>query len=127
MSGLTWSGSAQAITSLTLKFSAPLDPSFVTDTADYHLVKLAGGQAISIASITYDPTTFLGDHRAAGAAPLRPVRSDPGRRHRVRRALRDIAGNILDGAGNGRRRIELCGHVRPGHPAEVCGQQSAIP
>ena len=39
VSGLTWSGSAQAITSLTLQFSAPMDPSFVTDADDYHLIK----------------------------------------------------------------------------------------
>ena len=85
VSGLTWSGTSRAITSLTLSFSAPLDPSYATDPADYRLFKVTGGQSIPIASITYDAANFSVTIVPQSPTPLRPVRRDPGRRHRVRR------------------------------------------
>lgn len=100
VSNLGWSGSAQAITSLTLQFTAPLDPAYATDAADYHLVRLVGGQTIPIASISYDPTDF-----AVTIVPGAPLPS--GRYYQVQvvgtgsDAIRDLAGNLLDGAGDG--------------------------
>jgi uncharacterized repeat protein (TIGR01451 family) len=100
VSSLNWSGTAQAITGLTLQFTAPMDPAVVTDAADYHLVKLADGQAIPISSISYNPTSF-----AVTVVPQSPLPS--GQYYQIElvgtgaSALRDIADNVLDGAGNG--------------------------
>jgi uncharacterized repeat protein (TIGR01451 family) len=100
VSGLSWSGSSREINSLTLTFTAPLDPSYATDADDYHLVTLAGGQPIPIASITYDPTRFT-----VTIVPQAPIRS--GQYSQIRlvgagpSAIRDLAGNLLDGVDNG--------------------------
>ncbi len=98
--GLTWSGSSRAITSLTLSFSAPLDPSYATDPADYRLFKVTGGQSLPIASITYDAANF-----SVTIVPQSPIPSDQYAEIQVigtgPDAIRDIAGNILDGADNG--------------------------
>jgi uncharacterized repeat protein (TIGR01451 family) len=100
VSSLTWAGSPAAITSLTLHFTAPLDPTYATDAADYHLVKLVGGVSIPIASIRYDSAQF-----AVTIVPQAPI---PSRQYSQIQlvglgpaAIRDIAGNILDGDGNG--------------------------
>jgi uncharacterized repeat protein (TIGR01451 family) len=100
VSGLTWSGSAQAITGLTLQFTAPMDPAFVTDADDYHLIRLSGGQPIAISTIQYNPTNFT-----VTIVPQSPLASD--QYYQVElvgtgaSALRDVADNALDGAGNG--------------------------
>ncbi len=100
VSGLTWSGSSRAITSLTLTFSAPLDPSYATDAADYRLVKSIGGQSVPIASISYDPTRF-----AVTIVPQAPIPSRQYTQIQVigsgASAIRDLADNLLDGVGNG--------------------------
>jgi hypothetical protein len=97
---LTWSGSSRAITSLTLSFSAPLDPSYATDPADYRLFKVAGGQSIPIGSIGYDAANF-----SVTIVPQSPLPSGQYAEIQVigtgSDAIRDIAGNILDGADNG--------------------------
>ena len=98
--GLTWSGSSRSITSLTLTFSAPLDPSYATDPADYRLFKISRGQSIPIASISYDAANFSvtivpqSPIPSGQYAEIQVIGTGPG-------ALRDIAGNILDGADNG--------------------------
>jgi uncharacterized repeat protein (TIGR01451 family) len=100
VSSLTWTGSPGAITSLTLHFTAPLDQTYANDAADYRLVKSVGGGAIPIASIGYDPAYF-----AVTIVPQAPIPS--GQFSRIQlvgsgpSALRDIAGNLLDGVGNG--------------------------
>jgi uncharacterized repeat protein (TIGR01451 family) len=100
VSGLAWSGSSRDITSLTLTFTAPLDPAYATDDADYHLVTLAGGQQIPIASISYDPTRFAVTIVPQAAIPsgqysqIQVVGVGPS-------AIRDLAGNLLDGVDNG--------------------------
>ncbi len=100
VSSLTWTGSSGAITTLTLRFTAPLDPTYATDAADYHLVKVVGGGPIPIASISYDAGQF-----AVTIVPAAPI---PSRQYSQIQlvgtgpsALRDIAGNLLDGVGNG--------------------------
>jgi uncharacterized repeat protein (TIGR01451 family) len=100
VSGLVWSGSSREITNLTLTFTAPLDPAYATDTADYRLVSLAGGQLIPIAAISYDPTRF-----AVTIVPQAPIPSGQYTQVQVigsgASAVRDLAGNLLDGVDNG--------------------------
>lgn len=100
VSSLTWTGTSRAITSLTLRFTDPLDPAVATNAADYHLTMQAGGRPLPIASISYDPTQF-----AVTVVPRTPI---PSRRYATIRvsgagsaAIRDLAGNRLDGVGNG--------------------------
>ncbi len=100
VTGLALSGSSRAITGLTLSFSAPLDPVYATNAADYHLIKLANGKALPIASITYDPATF-----SVTIVPQAPL---PGSQYVQIQvdgtgpvAIRDLAGNLLDGDSNG--------------------------
>jgi uncharacterized repeat protein (TIGR01451 family) len=100
VSQLTWAGNAQAISSLTVRFNGPLDPAHATDGNDYHLVNLSNGQALPIASITYDPTHF-----AVTIVPQAPIPS--GQYTQIQLvgsgtdAIRDLAGNSLDGVGDG--------------------------
>ncbi len=100
VTGLTWSGSSRDITSLMLTFTAPLDPIYATDPADYRLSMQAGGQPIPIASISYDPTTF-----AVTLVPQAPIPSGQYAEIQVvgvgPSAIRDLAGNGLDGVDNG--------------------------
>ena len=97
VAGLTWTGNRRLITSVILQFSEPLDPAHATDPADYHLVLQAGGQAIPISAISYDPSSFTvtlipqspihsGQYvrvEVAGAGRMRsrtwPATSSPGR------------------------------------------------
>jgi uncharacterized repeat protein (TIGR01451 family) len=100
VASLTWTGSSRDITSLTLAFTAPLAPAYATDATDYHLVQLAGGQPISVASISYDPTRFT-----VTLVPQAPIPSGQYTQIQVvgagPSAIRDLAGNLLDGVGNG--------------------------
>jgi uncharacterized repeat protein (TIGR01451 family) len=99
VSSFTWAGSPAAITSLTLYFTAPLDPTYATDADDYHLVKLVGG-SIPIASIHYDAAQF-----AVTIVPQAPIPSGQYAKLQLvglgPAAVRDIAGNVLDGVGDG--------------------------
>lgn len=100
VSNLSWTGTPQAITSLALQFTAPLDPAYATDASDYDLVSMAGGRPIPIATISYDPTHFT-----VTIVPQAPIPSGQYSQIQVvgtgTEAIRDIAGNLLDGAGNG--------------------------
>ena len=121
VTGLTWTGSSRSISTVTLTFSAPLDPTYATNPANYQLVNLAGGGSVAIASIGYNPFDVRGHVGAVVPAALGPVRPDPGPWHR-----RD------GGPGPGREpperqriggtRLELRGLIRSGHPAAIRGQ-----
>jgi hypothetical protein len=99
VSVLSWNGTSHAITSIALAFDAPLNSALATDGANYRLIS-AKGQIIGLRAISYSsatdsvtiiPTAPLGMNQyfqivVLGTGPT---------------AIRDIAGNILDGAGNG--------------------------
>jgi uncharacterized repeat protein (TIGR01451 family) len=100
VSGLTWSGRSRWVTSLTLSFTAPLDPASASNPANYRLINLAAGRPVAIGSITYNPATD-----SVTIVPASPLRS--GQYDQIQvigagpTAVRDLAGNLLDGAGSG--------------------------
>ncbi|MHB1556938.1 MAG: Calx-beta domain-containing protein [Isosphaeraceae bacterium] len=100
VTGLSWSGWAGAISSLTLGFSAPLDPAYATSAADYRLIDAATGRGLAIASITYNPANF-----SVTVVPQAPIPSGHYDEIQVVGAgpggIRDLAGNLLDGTGTG--------------------------
>ena len=100
VTGLTWTGSSQAISNLTLSFTAPLDPNEATNPANYHLVNLSSGGNVPIASIQYNSASF-----SVTIVPASPLPSGQYEQIRVvgtgPTAIRDIAGNILSGNGSG--------------------------
>lgn len=100
VTGLSWSGWAGAITSLTLGFSAPLDPAYATNAAAYRLIDPATGWNLAIASITYNPADF-----SVTVVPQAAIRSGNFDEIQVvgagPAAIRDLAGNLLDGTGTG--------------------------
>jgi uncharacterized repeat protein (TIGR01451 family) len=100
VTGLSWTGSSRAISNVTLTFSAPLDPTFATDPANYQLVNLSGGGSVGIASVSYNPATF-----AVTVVPTAPLPSGQYDQIQVvgtgATAVRDLAGNILSGNGSG--------------------------
>ena len=100
ISGLSWTGTPKLIRSLALHFTAPLNPNNADNAADYLLTTTTGNQPISIASITYNPSTFT-----VTIVPASPIPS--GHYDRIQvigtgpSAIKDLAGNSLDGNGNG--------------------------
>jgi hypothetical protein len=100
VTGLSWSGWSGAISSLTLGFSAPLDPSYATNPAGYRLVDPSTGRALAIASISYDPSSF-----SVTVVPQAAIASGHYDEIQVlgtgAGAIRDLAGNLLDGTGTG--------------------------
>ena len=100
LSNLSWSGSSQAITAISLQFSAPLNPAVATDAADYQLNSQVGGHSIAIGSISYNPTSYT-----VTIVPASPIASGQFTRIAVigtgPDGIQDIAGNSLDGASNG--------------------------
>ncbi|MGP0063199.1 MAG: Calx-beta domain-containing protein, partial [Isosphaeraceae bacterium] len=100
VTGLTWAGSSQAISNVTLTFSAPLDPTFATNPANYQLEDLARGVSVGIASISYNPSTF-----AVTVVPSSPLPSGEYDQIQVdgtgATAIRDLAGNLLSGNSSG--------------------------
>jgi uncharacterized repeat protein (TIGR01451 family) len=97
---LTWAGSIKSISSLTLLFTAPMDPTYASSPSSYHLVNLASGAAIGIASVSYSDAT-----RSVTVVPATPLPSGQFDQSQIigtgPAAVRDIAGNLLDGAGTG--------------------------
>lgn len=91
---LTWNGDAMAIWNLTVSFTAPLDPTFAADAANYVLTT-AGGHVIPV-SASYNMATRSVSLVPAVVLPsgqaylLRVVGTGP-------TAIRDIAGNVLAG------------------------------
>jgi uncharacterized repeat protein (TIGR01451 family) len=100
VTGLTWAGSSREISNVTLTFSAPLDPSYATNPANYQLEDLARGISVGIASISYNPSTF-----AVTVVPASPLLSGAYDQIQVMgtgaTAIRDLAGNLLSGNGSG--------------------------
>ncbi len=100
VSGLSWAGSSGAISSLTLNFSSPLDPNYASDPSNYQIVNLALGSAVPIASVSYNATTDT-----VTVVPAAPLPSGQYDRIEVvgsgAAAVRDLAGNLLDGSGFG--------------------------
>ncbi len=100
VTGLSWTGSALAIANLTLTFSEPLDPTDASNPASYQIVNLAGGGTVSIASVRYNASTD-----SVTVVPASPLPS--GRYDQIEvigtgaTAIRDRAGNLLDGNGSG--------------------------
>jgi hypothetical protein len=100
VSVLSMSGSGKSITSLSLTFDAPLNPAYAVSPANYELIGLTKGQVIGIGSVSYNPATFTVVVVPAVPLPanqyvqIQVVGTGP-------TAVRDIAGNILDGNGNG--------------------------
>jgi uncharacterized repeat protein (TIGR01451 family) len=97
---LSLSGSGKSIASVSLTFDAPLNPSYAANPANYQLVGLAKGQAIGIGSVNYNPATFT-----VAIVPAVPLAANQYVQVQVAgtgpTAIRDIAGNLLDGNGNG--------------------------
>ncbi len=100
VSQLNWSGSAHSITSINLTFDAPLNSALATDAANYELIGATKGQVISFGAPAYNPVTHT-----VTIVPSAPLASNQYFEIEVLgtgpTAIRDIAGNILDGAGNG--------------------------
>jgi uncharacterized repeat protein (TIGR01451 family) len=101
VSQLTWSGTSKAITSVNLTFTAPLASSFANDAADYRLNATTAGQpSIPIAMVSYNPATYT-----VTVVPSVPLASN--RFYQIvvvgsgTSAIRDLAGNMLDGAFSG--------------------------
>src|SRR5262249_12349442 len=98
VTGLTWAGSSRSIASLTLSFTGPLDPSSALNPANYRLVNLGRGGVIPIASVRYNSVT--------DSVTLVPSWALPSRQYDQIQVIgtgptgvRDLAGNLLDGAG----------------------------
>ena len=102
VSQFTWAGSASSITSLNVVFNAPLNPTYATMAANYELTNpAAGGASISFASISYNPSTYTVTLVPSSGA----ISSGTFYEFEVvgtgGSAVRDLAGNLLDGASNG--------------------------
>jgi hypothetical protein len=102
VSQLSWNGTSLAITSISLTFTAPLDQSLALNPADYRLIDLdAGNQVIQVNPPAYNSVTYT-----VTLVPSSPLAS--GRYYQIQilgtgpTAVRDIAGNLLDGSANGR-------------------------
>ena len=97
---LSMSGSSKAISGVSIKFDAPLNPADAVNPANYQLIDLAKGQTVAISSLTYNPATFT-----VAIVPAGPLAANQYYQLTVLgtgpTAVRDVAGNILDGNGNG--------------------------
>ena len=98
--GLTWTGTSRSITSVNLSFTAPLDPTYALNPADYQLDRPRGrATGHSAHSASYNPRRY-----SVTLVPSVPLPS--GQYYQIQSsagptAIRDIAGNLLDGAANG--------------------------
>lgn len=101
VSSLSWSGSSRSITSLSVAFNDAIDPRYAMNPAAYQLVAPSlGNMVIPLTPESYNTTTF--------SVTLAPSIALPsGQYYYIQivgsgsNAIRDIAGNLLDGAGNG--------------------------
>ncbi len=106
VSQLSWSGSSRSISSLTLSSSALLIASLAANPANYRLIDLStGGQTIAIRSAIYSQANSAKTFKVA-LIPITPLAS--GQTYEIvamgtgATAIRDLAGNALAGASNGR-------------------------
>jgi len=101
VSQLIWTGTSLSITSVSMTFTAPLDQSSALNPADYRLIALATGNQV----IQVNPPTYNSLTHTITLVPTAPLSS--GQYYEIQvlgtgpTAVRDIAGNLLDGAGNG--------------------------
>jgi len=101
ISQLSWTGTAQAITSVTLSFTEPLNPTFAANLLNYSLIDLgAGNRAISLYAPVYNAT-----NDTVTLVPTAPLADNQFYQIQILgngpTAIRDLAGNLLDGAENG--------------------------
>jgi Calx-beta domain len=101
VSGLTWTGSASSITSLNVSFTAPLNQAAALNPANYQLVAPGlGNRVIPLKPQSYNGSSFSVTLVPSMALPsgqyyyIQIVGSGPS-------GIADIAGNFLDGNGNG--------------------------
>ncbi len=101
VSSLTWTGTSRSITSLAVGFSQPLDPKYAMLQGDYQLVAPGlGNIVIPLTPQSYNSSSFSVTLVPSIALPsgqyyyIQIVGTGPN-------AIRDIAGNLLDGAGSG--------------------------
>jgi uncharacterized repeat protein (TIGR01451 family) len=101
VSGLSWSGSSRSITSLNVSFTAPLNPLYAMISTNYQLVAPALGNAV----ITLIPRAYNPASESITLVPSVPLPS--GVYYHLQlvgtgpTAIRDVAGNLLDGSGAG--------------------------
>ncbi len=101
VSSLTWTGTSRSITSLAVGFSQPLDPKYATLQADYQLVAPGLGNRV----IPLTPQSYNSSNLSVTLVPSIALPS--GQYYYIEivgsgsNAIRDIAGNLLDGAGSG--------------------------
>jgi uncharacterized repeat protein (TIGR01451 family) len=101
ISQLSWTGTARAITGVTLSFTAPLNPTFAANPLNYSLIDLgAGNRPIALYTPVYNATNFT-----VTLVPTTPLADDQFYQIQVLgtgpTAIRDLAGNQLAGADNG--------------------------
>jgi uncharacterized repeat protein (TIGR01451 family) len=101
VSQLSWSGNSKVISSITVTFNSPLNPTYAGYLGNFHLtVPSAGNATISLAAASYNAATH-----SVTLVPQAPLAS--GRFYEISvagtgaTAVRDLAGNLLDGASNG--------------------------
>jgi len=101
VSQLSWTGTSRSITSVSMSFTAPLDPSFALNPADYQLVALGAGNR----AVPFTPSTYNALTHTVTLVPAAPLSS--GQYYEIQvvgsgpAAIRDVAGNLLAGAANG--------------------------
>jgi uncharacterized repeat protein (TIGR01451 family) len=101
VTGLSWAGTSRSITSLTIAFSEPLEQTYAMNSANYQLVAPGlGNKVVPLTPESYSVLGFSVTLAPSIALPtgqyyyIQVVGSGPS-------AIRDISGNLLDGAGNG--------------------------
>ena len=101
VTGLSWAGTSRSINSLTVAFSEPLDQAYAMNRANYQLVAPGlGNMVVPLTPESYSALGFSVTLAPSIALPsgqfyyLQVVGSGPS-------AIRDISGNLLDGAANG--------------------------
>jgi uncharacterized repeat protein (TIGR01451 family) len=101
VSQLSWTGSAQWITSVVLTFDSPLNTAYATNAANYLMtVQSAGNPVITFSMINYSIA-----NRTVTLVPSAPLPAGHFYRLQVMgtgaTAIRDLAGNLLAGTTNG--------------------------
>ncbi len=101
VSSLTWTGTSRSITSLQVGFSEPLEEAYAMNQNNYQLVAPGlGNRVIPLTPESYNGSSYTVTLTPSVVLPsgqyyyIQIVGSGPS-------AIRDIAGNLLDGAGNG--------------------------
>jgi uncharacterized repeat protein (TIGR01451 family) len=129
VSELTWSGTARAITSVTLTFTAPLNPTFASNPANYSMIDQgAGNRAVPLYSPVYNATNFT-----VMLVPTAPLANNQFYQIQVLgtgpTAIRDLAGNLLGGAENGTAGTNYTASIAQGnklHYVDNAGNQVSL-